>query len=227
MKIRHIFPHVCMVCLYNVSHEELPVCSACVSQMQTLVTAPCKTCGQPPSSCRCVDNDKIRFGFFFGNSISRDVIYMLKNRIDIRSMDFIAELAVNSSGINIPSYDAVTYVPRLKRRVRRAGRDQACEFAKSLSRIYGIPMIETLERVGGVEQKLLSRDQRIKNIAGKFRVKDTFPEEPEYKKLLLVDDVATTGATITACASLLRGRVSRSVVMFTLAKTNTLKKKGV
>lgn len=216
-----------MVCRYNACYEELPICRFCISELQSLVTTPCKNCNRPPSSCRCAENEKFRFGFFYGNSLSRELIYMLKENIDTRAMDFIAELAVNASGINISSYDAVTYVPRLKRRVNRAGRDQAQEFARSLSRIYGIPTVDTLERVGGAEQKLLSRDQRIKNTAGKFRVKDIFPEEPKYKKLLLVDDVCTTGATLTACASLLRGRVSRSVVMFSIAKTNFLKKKGV
>lgn len=216
-----------MVCRYNACYEELPICRYCISELQSLVTTPCKNCNRPPSSCRCGENEKFRFGFFYGGGISHELIYMLKENIDTRTMDFIAELAVNASGVKVGSYDAVAYVPRLKRRVRRAGHDQAREFARSLSRIYGIPVADALERIGGAEQKLLSRDQRIKNISGKFRIRDGFSEEPKYKKLLLVDDVCTTGATLTACASLLRGRVSKSVVPFAIAKTNLLKKKGV
>lgn len=136
-------------------------------------------------------------------------------------MDFLAEIAIKACGINPRSFDGVTYVPRLKRRARRYGHDQSKEFAKSISRAFGIPIVHTMKRVGGRDQKLLSRAQRMKNIQNRYKLKN-IPEE-KYNRLLLVDDIITTGATIKVCSDLLRGNVAKSVSALVLAKTDKLK----
>lgn len=70
----------------------------------------------------------------------------------------------------------------------------------------------------------MSADARYKNIKKKYKLAKGFPKEERFKKILLVDDIYTTGATIKACSELLRESVSDAVVPMVIAKTNYLKK---
>lgn len=220
MKTSLLFPMPCTACGYNICYDELPFCSECLSDLQRLLTARCRVCHNPPSACVCPENKELRFAFFYNGFYARRLIYANKKKPDPRLTDFWAELAVRASGVKPKSYDAVAFVPRLRRNKRKYGCDQAELFAKSLSKLYGIPIIYALERIGGSEQKLLSRAERYKNMVGRFKLREDFPKGLNYNKILLVDDVCTTGATINACAGILRGSVARGVVPFVLAKTD-------
>lgn len=209
-----------MVCRFSACYEELPICKHCLSVVQKILVTPCKSCGNSPSRCECSGESGHRFLYFYTGYQARRLTYLIKNNVDGRTMDFMAELAVSASGLKMDSFDGVTYVPRHPRRAKRYGYDQAKELAKSISRIYGVPVVHALKRVGGSEQKLLSKEARFKNIIGRYKLCDGFGEEIKYKKLLLVDDIYTTGATVKACKSLLVGKVASSVIPFTLAKTN-------
>lgn len=218
MKVFTIAPLTCMFCRKKACYEELPICHFCVHKLQQMLNARCKTCGKRPQSCECSDNQKVRFLFFYGGYYSRRLMYFVKTNIDDRVMDFLAELLVNSCGIKPDSFDGVTYVPRLKKNIRYHGYDQSKELAKSISKLFGIPLVTTLTRVGGRDQKLLSYSQRLKNMKNRFRPVN-IPEQ-RFKKLLLVDDIFTTGATMSACESLVREHFAKSVVTLVLAKTN-------
>ena len=54
----------------------------------------------------------------------------------------------------------------------------------------------------------------------RFVIRSDYDTEVKYKKLLLVDDVTTTGATIQACADILRGAVARAVIPLVIARTD-------
>lgn len=162
--------------------------------------------------------------FFYGGFRSRHFMYFIKYNADREAIRFLAELAVDATGLKMDSYDGVAYVPRLRKREKRYGYDQSREFARALSRLYGIPVLNALKRVGGREQKLLSASERLKNIVGKYSLNPKFVTSEKYKRILLVDDIYTTGATIKACKRILLDNVAESVVPFTFAKTNYSKR---
>lgn len=219
MKLWNFSPMKCAICRLYACYEELPICHHCLHTFQSILTEKCKKCGRPPYSCDC--NGDTRFLFFFHTAEARIFMYFVKCNGDRRIMNFLAETAIKVCGINPKAFDGVTYVPRLKRRTRRYGYDQSKEFAKAISKIFGIPLVHTLKRVGGSDQKLLSYAQRMKNIKGRYKLRN-IPAE-KYKRLLLVDDIITTGATTKVCSNLLKGNVTKSIRVLAMAKTTKLK----
>lgn len=224
MRLRHISPALCMMCRYHACYEELPLCKYCLADFQSILTEKCKTCHKGPNECECSGEPSHRFMFFYNGYRARKLMYFIKDNTDKEAIRFIAELAADSTGLKMSTFDGIAYVPRLPRRARRYGYDQSKELANALSRIYGIPVIHALKRVGGREQKLLSASERRKNIVGRYKLRLDRDMTVRYKRILLVDDIYTTGATINECKRLLLDSVADSVVPLTLAKTNLLKK---
>ncbi len=183
----------------------------------------CDKCGKSAYSCKCNGEKTPRFLFFYGGAKARSLIYYLKENADERTVHFIAEAMIRACGIKPNSLSGVTFVPRLRRKIRRAGYDQAKALAQAISKIYGIPLIPSLERVSRAkEQKLLSRSERKKEAALNFRPLLPLPNE-KHKRLLLIDDVSTTGATIEACAKIIRESYAESVVPLVVSKTPFIK----
>lgn len=98
-------------------------------------------------------------------------------------------------------FDCLVPVPLHRERQKQRGYNQAACFAQGISETTGIPMREDLvfRRKATHSQVGMQRDQRSDNTADAFRL---FPEaSAEGLRVLLVDDVVTTGATIEACAA--------------------------
>lgn len=226
MKTSIFSPLICLVCESKVCYNELPFCEDCINELQKLLTKRCRGYGKPPSACACPENSELRFAFFYNGFFARRFVYTNKMYTDLRIVDFWAELAVAASGIKPSAYGGVTFVPRLNKNVLLYGYDQAELLARSVSKLYGIPFIKTLKRTGGKDQKLLSRSERFKNIMGRFKIRKDVKEEILCNKILLIDDVSTTGATVKASAEVLRGRLARGVVPLVLAKTDFTNDRG-
>jgi ComF family protein len=101
-------------------------------------------------------------------------------------------------------FDLVISVPLHNQRKRDRGYNQALLLSRELSRGKGIKEASYLmERCRSTEaQSLLDRDKRADNIKGAFRVKK--PEEVCGKRILLIDDIMTTGNTLNECARALK-----------------------
>lgn len=112
------------------------------------------------------------------------------------------------------SYDCVVPVPA-SNRVR--GYNVPERMGRSIARAVVVPLeTNRLVRVhAGRRQEGLSLDERLANVAGAFGVSD--PEQVEGKRILLVDDVITTGATAAACAQALLAAGAQSVFAVALA----------
>lgn len=224
MRIWHISPCVCMFCGHNACYDELPVCEDCAERLYRMLRDRCKSCGKCIFECDCPDVGGAKCLFFFGGIDARRVIYAVKNRPDDRVIEFFADMLIRAARINSKRFDAVTYVPRRKKAVNYYGFDQSKEIARTISRITGIPLVTVLCHKGNRQQKLLGMGDRKKNIKSSFGLK-YIPKE-RYKKILIVDDVITTGATVKACAELLRENAANAVVPVAMAKTNfALRKK--
>lgn len=129
----------------------------------------------------------------------------------------VVERVRRSTGI-VDGVDALVAVPLHPRRERERGYNQARIVAARLAAETGLPLLE-----GGVKrvrltppQVGLNRPARIENMRGAFAVTD--PDAVTGRKLLLVDDVMTTGATVAACARALLRAGAAEVRVLTIAR---------
>jgi ComF family protein len=98
----------------------------------------------------------------------------------------------------------VAHVPMHERKRRVKGYDHARELAECLARSLGLDHRPLLERVRfTASQASLERKGRRTNVAGAFKLKEEWVEETAGRRVVLVDDVLTTGSTVSECARVL------------------------
>jgi len=109
-------------------------------------------------------------------------------------------------------------VPLHKTRLRERGYNQSALLARELGRIGRLPVVEDClvrERKGLPQARTSSVDARRKNVRGVFTCRDSRLRD---RQVLLIDDVATSGATLDACAAALRQSGATSVWALVLAR---------
>lgn len=215
MKLCHYSPMKCIICGFYACYDDFPVCRRCLSDFQKLFSARCPKCGKTASMCECTGKSKALF--FFNSTTAKKLLYTVKSNADRKMIRFLAELMIKVNGIDPKSFDAVTFVPRSAKNRRRYGYDQSKELAKAVSNLFDLPLIAPLKRLKGQPQKLLSSAKRFENIKNLYQI-NKLPD-PLPKRVLLIDDICTTGATLSACASILRREMGCSVMTTVLAKT--------
>ena len=212
------FPQTCVLCGKNACTTPLPVCAACGERFRRMLKEPCMDCGQPAAECICSKNRNLRFLFWYREQDVKQLINSVKYRADDAEIRALGEmLATLCTG----RYDAVTYVPRSKEAIYQYGYDQALLLAEAVANRLELPMVPTLASRSVVEQKLLSASQREKSMRGRYAAMPA--AITMYPRLLLIDDISTTGATLRACSALLRQAGAKSVSCAVLAKTPLLR----
>lgn len=115
-------------------------------------------------------------------------------------------------------WDLVSFVPLSRRRLRRRGYDQAALLAKYTADGLGLPLVSALRklRTNGTQSRQTSDSARRANVLGVYQV--SAPERIAGQRILLVDDVVTTGATLSECARVLMTAGAARVDCVTLAR---------
>ncbi len=113
--------------------------------------------------------------------------------------------------------DFVTYIPMHRKKQKNRGYNQAELIAKSLSEIINLPLVSTLERVKQTTNfAKMNRSQRAEAVKGVYALA-AHKAELKDKRILLVDDVFTTGATANECSALLKSAKCKMVSVLTFA----------
>ena len=114
-------------------------------------------------------------------------------------------------------FDLLTYVPVSTRRRLRRGYDQVLLLAKAVGRELGIVPVPVLQKVrhNAAQSSLQGPEQRHANVLGAYRVSK--PERLVGRRVLLLDDIITTGATLSECARVLRTAGANQVVCAAVA----------
>jgi ComF family protein len=115
--------------------------------------------------------------------------------------------------------DVVHAVPTTKNRERERGYNQAALIAQACARHSRNHYVEWLERAPAASsQTTLQPAKRAANVAGAFRLRSGAADSVEGMRVLLIDDVLTTGATVSECAETLAAAGAASVCVLTYAR---------
>lgn len=128
----------------------------------------------------------------------------------------MSECAENN--LDCGSIDMISCIPLSRKRLHDRGYNQAELLAKVISKNIGVEFKQTLRKIKNNTAQSTIKDskQRATNVVGVYRV--TAPELVKGKYILLVDDVVTTGATVSECARMLKKAGAKAVYCLTLAR---------
>lgn len=119
--------------------------------------------------------------------------------------------------IQFDLYDIIVPVPISKHRLKLRGYNQSALFAKKMAKILNIKIDKNIliKTKNNIAQSLLDKSQRERNVENMYKV---FEKNVQNKKILLIDDIFTTGATVNECSKVLMQAGAIKVDVFTIAK---------
>ena len=205
-----LFPPKCVFCGKVLDSGESGFCRRCQRELPWLTDGEAELTGEFFSLCAAPlrYQDKVR------DSIHR---YKFKGRRGYHKV--YGKLVAQCVHDHLDGrYDLITWVPLSDRRRRERGYDQAFLLASAAALELGDVAVETLRKERNTDpQSGITEDaQRRANVLGAYTPVD--PELVAGKRVLLIDDVVTTGSTLSECARTLRTMGAEDVVCAALAR---------
>ena len=225
----------------NVSR--LPVCVACLDTMRPIEGGLCSICGERLISphafseehgevrcglCRRLEQPFTKaaaYGSYEGGL--RDLIHLLKYQHVRPAANVLGRMLAEVMGNLSPGFAtakiAVVPVPLFPAKLKQRGFNQAELTARIALKLLAerdryVVMADVLSRIRETQSQTgLTRHQRRENLRGAFRVK--YPVKISGAEVLLVDDVFTTGTTVSECARILRRAGAARLWVATVART--------
>jgi ComF family protein len=215
-----VFPKTCCLCKRSLFDFEDQLCKVCIAAL------PITNYHLRPQNNELVTkimgltkpNLVMSFLRFSKKGASQSLLHQLKYKNKPEIGVEIGRLYGNILHENgfTNNWDQITPVPLHPVKQKKRGYNQSEQFAKGLSESIGIPVVLSLIRVQYTEtQTKKSRMERIENVAEVFDIDPN--NEVHGKRLLLVDDVMTTGATLITCANVLLEKGSEVVDLAVIA----------
>jgi competence protein ComFC len=209
-----LLPQRCVVCGSGGSQ----LCTECREELPRIEPPLCARCGAPTAwpveRCRECAGRRLGFASACGavgyDAAARRLVHAWKER-GLRRL--AAEAAqVVAERVPTPEVDALTFVPADRGRRLERGHNPAERLAVELAAIWELPCLQLLERTRGGRQRGSSATER-RSVRGAFRATDRAP-----RRVAVIDDVYTTGATAAAAATALRAAGARRVEAVAFAR---------
>jgi predicted amidophosphoribosyltransferase len=178
------------------------------SLIQLVLPSRCLGCGAPGRelclTCMvtCLDGEPPAGGVAYDEGAAAKLVRVGKNGRCRRVAGVMADIAlarIASGAIPLGHIDLVSWVPHDPQRGHSRGSHLPKLFAHELARSIGLPAIDTLQRSTGDPQRGADRQFRTANVRGAFQPLRSVAHLGQHTRILLIDDVRTTGATAFAC----------------------------
>ena len=179
----------------------------------------CNTCRKSIKVINEVYQDEIiSYGYYGG--VLKDLILKFKYKNNFTAGDILAEFLEEYIIKNFEYKEyIITYIPLSKKSKKNRGFNQCEYIAKKISRDLSIEVLEVLTKQKETkEQKTLKRDERYENIKDAFTIEKGL--DIKNYKIILIDDVTTTGATLQEAYKLLKKFEVKDIKLLTLAKSH-------
>ena len=238
------FPGGCRLCERLLTRaSRLPICEECLGAFPALPLRVCPICGSPalaattleprssesespPGSERrtCLDCAERTYRFdcarsyaAYRGTLARAVVLLKFERIDPLAAYFGERLASLAQRTDLAA-DIIVPVPLHRVRERERGFNQAELIAREVAKRLELPFepVLLMRTKARPDKHILSNDERWRIVRGAFATRPG--SQVDNKRVLLVDDVMTTGATLDACAGALLEAGAKSVIGLTVAR---------
>jgi predicted amidophosphoribosyltransferase len=213
-----LLPPACLACRTATRRGER-LCRPCRAELPWLPPDRCERCGLPrPCGASC-PAERSAFERSWAplayDATARALVHALKLRGITSAADLMAAHIAATAPSGLLDEGALVPVPGNARRRRARGFDPAESIARALRRRTGLPMRPLLRAAGGANpQAGAGRRQRLRRGGIGVEPRTRVPD-----RVVLVDDVHTTGATLDACARALRAAGAHTVVAVIYART--------
>jgi ComF family protein len=229
------FPAGCRICEKLLTRSSrVPICEECLASFAPVPEKSCSVCGSPlpgwtageeePLQCEVCRNrtyafDRARSFGMYDDTLVRAILLLKFDRIEPLGAWFAGRLAeIVRRESEFLAADLVVPVPLHRQRERERGYNQADLIARPLAKRLKLPykavlLMRTRPRPN---KQVLSVEERWESVRGAFATRPG--SQVDNRRVLLVDDVLTTGATLDACARALRSAGAKSVVGLTVAR---------
>jgi ComF family protein len=225
-----IFPSFCSICGSPLDEFEKLVCKGCLAKINPMEDNVCLKCGKPLSSpipnqicLSCIESPPLftlHRSFSLYDGILREIILLMK----FRKFKILGKVLARIAYENLKDFDSlfdcdlIIPVPISKKRMAMRGFNQSEVIAEELSRLTKRSILKNvlIKKIDTIPQSLLSLRERIENVRGSFEIKNG--ELLKGKRILLVDDIYTTGSTISECCKVLLKAGAVEVKVFTIAQ---------
>lgn len=236
-----LLPPQCLSCAELVS-EPGALCAACWAKLRFIAQPMCRTCGWPfevdptagdgaslaaPSAdllCgACLREppsfDRARAVLIYDDA-SRGLVLGFKHADRTHAAPAYARWMARAGADLLTTADVIAPVPLHWSRLMARRYNQAALLGNALAKLAGASAVPDLliRRRRTPSQGRLSRSERLRNVAGAFAVRRARLPLVRGRRIVLVDDVLTTGATVSACAAVLRRAGAASVEVLALAR---------
>jgi ComF family protein len=213
-----LFPPRCVVC----RHSSTWLCATCIAQFQKILPPFCERCGRPLNTASCPYCAKsppriegTRAVAFFDGAL-REAIHAFKYLHRVELADYFSAMLTDYLLTFRLSVDTIIAVPLHPERERARGYNQAALLAHAVGARTHLPVWnDALTRTRATRsQTELNAEERRAN------VRDAFAATPRVRgaRVLLIDDVCTTGATMDACGAALYAQGAQAVWGLALAR---------
>jgi len=222
-----LFPAICFYCEDKIKDGIL--CKKCKEKIDFLYPPLCKFCSKPltynkTSICKDCKNKKYPYDRLISITSYKEPLVSLLYLFKYKNYDYIGEFLSSiiiehllKIGFNLGDYDLIIPVPLHPKKLKEREYNQTLILARFISNYFKIALKDDIiyKIKDTVSQTKLEKTKRIENIKDTFLIKD---KDMENKKIIIIDDVFTTGATLYECSKLLREKNPSNITLLTLCR---------